>query len=124
MGEGKKKEIPTTTISNTKFDVNDLFVLDYIASLVDLAFSHAESMTESNDKIYEDDFEANKVKEIDGTSHHCHLGSSSSFSMAYELEEKVQKGWKRDQYSNNTCSNSRSRSISFNCCRYVKIYIC
>ena len=44
-------------------NVNDLFNLSEIAFQVELAFAHAESMSRSNETVYEADFEADKVKE-------------------------------------------------------------
>ena len=43
-------------------DVNDLFNLSEIAFQVELAFSHAYSMSKSNETIYETDFEAAGLK--------------------------------------------------------------
>ncbi len=69
------------------FDVDDLFNLSEIAFQVELAFSHAYSMSKSNETIYEADFEAGKVKET--TS--LYNGSPHSWSTDYPLEEKLSK---------------------------------
>jgi hypothetical protein len=73
--------------ADTNFDVDDLFALYKLAFQVELAFSHAYSMSKSNETIYETDFEAGKVKEIYANYH----GDPYSFSTEYPLEEKLSK---------------------------------
>ena len=51
-------------VKETKFDVDDLFAFQSIAFQLELAFATAETMSKSNETIYETDFEAGKVKEI------------------------------------------------------------
>jgi hypothetical protein len=68
-------------------DIDDLFNLSEIAFQVELAFSHAYSMSKSNETIYETDFEAGKVKEIYANYH----GDPYSFSTEYPLKEKLSK---------------------------------
>jgi hypothetical protein len=77
--------------ADENFDVDGLFALYKIAFEVELAFSHAYSMSKSNETIYEADFEAGKVKEIYANYH----GDPYSFSTEYPLEEKLGKGVKR-----------------------------
>jgi hypothetical protein len=77
----EKKENPNL------LDVDDLFNLSEIAFQVELAFSHAYSMSKSNETIYETDFEAGKVKEIYANYH----GDPYSFSREYPLEEKLKE---------------------------------
>jgi hypothetical protein len=72
-------------------DVDDLFTLSEIAFQVQLAFSHAYSMSKSNETIYEADFEAGKVKEIYAN----YRGDPYSFSTEYPLEENLSKEVKR-----------------------------
>jgi hypothetical protein len=67
------------------FDVDGLFALYKLAFQVELAFSHAYSMSKSNETIYETDFEASKVKEIYAN----YYGDPYSFSTLYPLEEKL-----------------------------------
>ena len=67
--------------------VDDLFNLSEIAFQVELAFSHAYSMSKSNETIYETDFEDGKVKEIYANYH----GDPYSFSTEYPLKEKLSK---------------------------------
>jgi hypothetical protein len=62
-----------------------LFILDDIADLVELALSRAESMTESNDTIFEANFETGRVKEIRTN----YYGSSYLSPIDYPLEEKL-----------------------------------
>lgn len=66
-------------------NVNSLFVLRIIANAVDRAFLRAYSMTKSNETVYETDFVAGKIKEInilyDGRPH--------SWSLEYPIEEKL-----------------------------------
>jgi hypothetical protein len=71
--------------ANTNFDVDGLFALYSIAFEVELSFSHAYSMSKSNEIIYEADFESSKVKEIYANYH----GDPYSFSTEYPLEEKL-----------------------------------
>ena len=66
-------------------DVDDLFNLSEIAFQVELAFGHAYSMSKSNETIYEEDFEAGKVKEICAN----YYGNPYSFSTEYPIEEKL-----------------------------------
>jgi hypothetical protein len=73
--------------ADVTFDVDDLFALYKIAFQVELAISHAYSMSKSNETIYEADFEAGKVKEIYANYH----GDPYSFSTEYQLEEKLSK---------------------------------
>ncbi len=77
--------------ADANFDVNGLFALYKLAFQVELAFSHAYSMSKSNETIYETDFEAGKVKEIYANYH----GDPYSFSTEYPLEEKLSKEVKR-----------------------------
>jgi hypothetical protein len=72
---------------NTKlnFDVDDLFKLSEIAFQLELALGKAESMTESNDTIYETNFETDKVKEI----RIDYYGNPYTSSIDYPLEEKL-----------------------------------
>jgi hypothetical protein len=72
-------------------DVDDLFNLSEIALQVELAFSHAYSLSKSNETIYETDFEAGKVKEIYAN----YRGDPYSFSTEYPLEERLSKEVKR-----------------------------
>ena len=65
-------------------DVRDLFNLSEIAFQVELALGKAQTITKSNETIYETDFEAGKVKEIYANYH----GDPYSFS-EYPLEEKL-----------------------------------
>jgi hypothetical protein len=58
-----------------------------IAFQVELAFSHAYSMSKSNETIYEADFEAGKVKEIYAN----YRSDPYSFSTEYPLEEKLRE---------------------------------
>jgi hypothetical protein len=71
--------------NNANFDVNGLFALYDLAFQVELAFSHAYSMSKSNETIYEADFEAGKFKEIYANYH----GNPYSFSTEHPLEEKL-----------------------------------
>ncbi len=71
--------------ADTNIDVYGLFALNNIAFQVELAFSHAYSMSKSNETIYEVDFEAGKVKEIYAN----YRGEPYSFSTEYPLEEKL-----------------------------------
>jgi hypothetical protein len=73
--------------ADAKFDVDALFALYNLAFQVEIAFSHAYSMSKSNETIYETDFEAGKVKEIYANYH----GDPYSFSTEYPLEEKLGK---------------------------------
>jgi hypothetical protein len=70
---------------DANFDVDGLFALYNLAFQVELAFSHAYSISKSNETIYEADFEAGKVKEIYANYH----GDPYSFSTEYPLEEKL-----------------------------------
>jgi hypothetical protein len=70
---------------DANFDVDGLFALYELAFQVELAFSHAYSMSKSNETIYEADFEAGKVKEIYAN----YYGDPYSFSTEYSLEEKL-----------------------------------
>jgi hypothetical protein len=68
-------------------DVDDLFNLSEIAFEVELALGKAQTMTKSNETIYETDFETGKVKEI-----YTHYnGDPYSFSTEYPLEEKLKE---------------------------------
>jgi hypothetical protein len=66
-------------------NVDYLFSLYNLAYQVEMAFSHAYSMSKSNETIYEADFEAGKVKET--TS--LYNGSPHSWPTDYPLEEKL-----------------------------------
>jgi hypothetical protein len=70
---------------NAKFDVSDLFALEKMAFAIELAFAKAYSMTESNEKVYEADFEAGKVTEI------CtnYYGEPQPSQLEEPLEEKL-----------------------------------
>ena len=68
-------------------NVDYLFALYDLAFQVELAFSHAYSMSKSNEIIYETDFETGKVKEIYANYH----GDPYSFSTEYPLKEKISK---------------------------------
>jgi hypothetical protein len=70
---------------NAGFDVDDLCALDDIADLVEQAFSHVESMTESNDTVYETNFETGRVREIRTN----YYGSPYLSPIDYPLEEKL-----------------------------------
>jgi len=72
-------------------DVDDLFNLSKIAFQVELALGKAQTMTKSNETIYETDFEVGKVKEIYANYH----GDPYSFSTEYPLEAKLGKEVKR-----------------------------
>jgi hypothetical protein len=76
---------------DANFDVDGLFALYNIAFQVELAFSHAYSMSKSNETIYEADFKAGKVKEIYAN----YRGDPYSFSTEYPLEEELGKEVKR-----------------------------
>jgi hypothetical protein len=67
------------------FDVNYLFELSEIAFQLELALGKAESMTKSNDTVYEANFETGKVKEI------CinYYGNPYPSCIDYPLEEKL-----------------------------------
>jgi hypothetical protein len=79
--------------ANANFDIDDLFALYKLAFQVEIAFSHAYSMSKSNETIYETDFEAGKVKEI-YTNYH---GDHYSFSTEYPLEQKLSKVYRLSQ---------------------------
>jgi hypothetical protein len=66
-------------------DVDDLFNLSEIAFEVELALGKAQTMTKSNETIYEADFESGKVKETAS----LYNGSPHSWSTEYPLEEKL-----------------------------------
>jgi hypothetical protein len=66
-------------------NVNILFALEIIAHAVDRAFLRAYSMTKSNETVYETDFVAGKVKEINT----LYDGRPHSWSSEYLLEEKL-----------------------------------
>jgi hypothetical protein len=72
---------------DANFNVDDLFALYKLAFQVELAFSHAYSMSKSNETIYEADFEAGKVKEIYANYH----GDPYSFSIEYPLDQKLKE---------------------------------
>lgn len=72
---------------NAKFDVNDLFTLDDIADLAELALSRAESMTKNNEIIYEADFEAGRVKQIHTNFYIDHCSSSIECPLEEELSK-------------------------------------
>jgi hypothetical protein len=73
--------LPTSNL----LDVDDLFYLSEIAFQVELALGTVQTMTKSNETIYETDFVAGKVKEIYANYH----GDPYSFSTEYPLEEKL-----------------------------------
>ena len=87
----KKKSIVNNKINEEEkensnlLDVDDLFNLSEIAFQVELALGEAQTITKSNENIYEADFEAGKVKEIYANYH----GDPYSFSTEYPLEEKL-----------------------------------
>jgi hypothetical protein len=68
-------------------NVDDLFNLSEIAFQVELALGKAQTMTKSNETIYEADFEAGKVKEIYAN----YYGDPYSFSTEYPLEDKLRE---------------------------------
>jgi hypothetical protein len=72
-------------LNSNLLDVDDLFNLSEIAFQVQLALGKAQTMTKSNETIYETDFEAGKVKEIYAN----YYGDPYSFSTEYPLEEKL-----------------------------------
>ena len=78
-------------VDSNLLDVDDLFNLSKIAFQVELALGKAQTMTKSNETIYETDFEAGKVKEIHANYH----GDPYSYSTEYPLEEKLSKEVKR-----------------------------
>lgn len=71
--------------ADVNFDVDSLFALNKLAFQVELPFSHAYSMSKSNETIYETDFEAGKVKEIYAN----YRGDPYAFLTEYPLEEKL-----------------------------------
>jgi hypothetical protein len=73
--------------ADVNFDVDSLFALYKLAFQVELALGKAQTMTKSNETIYETDFETGKVKEI----HTNYYGDPYSFSTEYLLEEKLSK---------------------------------
>jgi hypothetical protein len=86
--------------ADVNFDVDSLFALYNPAFQVELAFSHAYSMSKSNETIYETDFEAGKVREV----HANYNGDPYSFSTEYPLEEKTQRSKEIIYSSNKKCS--------------------
>ena len=86
-------------LNSNLLDVDDLFNLSEIAFQVQLALGKAQTMTKSNETIYETDFEAGKVKEIYAN----YYGDPYSFSTEYPLEEKLSEV-KRLSSSNKKCS--------------------
>jgi hypothetical protein len=68
-------------------DVDDLFNLSEIAFQVELALGKVQTMTKSNETIYETDFKAGKVKEIYAN----YYGDPYSFSTEYPLEDKLRE---------------------------------
>ena len=66
-------------------DVNILFALEIISNAVNRAFLRAYSMTKSNETVYETDFVAGKVKEINT----LYDGRQHSWSSDYSVEEKL-----------------------------------
>jgi hypothetical protein len=77
---------------NSNFlDVDDLFNLSEIAFQVELALGKAQTMTKSNETIYETDFVSGTVKEIYAN----YYGDPYSFSIEYSLEDKLGKEVKR-----------------------------
>ena len=79
-GKEEQKEQPS-------FDVDYLFKLSEIAFQLELALAKAQTMTESNDTVYEMNFETNRVREI-RTNYYNNPYSSS---IDYPLEEKLSK---------------------------------
>ena len=77
-GKEEQKEQPN-------FDVDYLFKLLEIAFQIELALGKAESMTESNDTVYETNFETSRVKEIRIN----YYGNPYPSSIDYPLEEKL-----------------------------------
>jgi hypothetical protein len=84
-GNDNNNKINKEKENSNLLDVDDLFNLSEIAFQVELALGKAQTMTKSNETIYEADFEAGKVKEI--TS--LYNGSSYLWSTDYLLEEKL-----------------------------------
>jgi hypothetical protein len=76
--EEEQKEQPN-------FDVDYLFELSEIAFQLELALGKAKTMTESNDTVYETNFETGKVKEIRIN----YYGNPYLSSIDYPLEEKL-----------------------------------
>ncbi len=68
-----------------KFDVDDLFALERIASVVESAFFTAYSMSKSNEIVYEADFKKDVVKEI----RTLYGGGPWAWDIEYPLEEKL-----------------------------------
>jgi hypothetical protein len=68
-------------------DIDDLFNLSEIAFQVELALGKVQTMTKSNETIYETDFKAGKVKEIYAN----YRGDPYSFSTEYPLEDKLRE---------------------------------
>ena len=66
-------------------NVNSLFVLGMIAHAVDKAFLKAYSMTKSNETVYDADFVADQVKEINT----LYDGRPHSWFLEYPIEEKL-----------------------------------
>jgi hypothetical protein len=66
-------------------EVNNLFTIQEIAHAVDMAFLKAYSITKSNDTVYDTDFVAGKVNEIET----LYNDSSHSRDTAYPIEEKL-----------------------------------
>jgi hypothetical protein len=71
--------------ANANFDVDSLFALYRLAFQVELSFSHAYSISKSNETIYEADFETGKVKE----TYAKYYNDPYLFSAEYPLEEKL-----------------------------------
>jgi hypothetical protein len=68
-----------------ELNVNTLFAQGIIAHAVDGAFLRAYSMTKSNEIVYDTDFVAGKVKEINT----LYDGIPHSWSLEYPIEEKL-----------------------------------
>lgn len=68
-----------------ELNVNNLFALEIIAHAVDNAFLRAYSITKSNETVYETDFVADKVREINT----LYDGRPHSWSLEYPIEEKL-----------------------------------
>jgi hypothetical protein len=66
-------------------EVNNLFTIQEIAHAVDMAFLKAYSITKINDTVYDTDFVAGKVNEIET----LYNGSPHSRDTAYPIEEKL-----------------------------------
>jgi hypothetical protein len=78
-------DVSTNPDETINFDVDHLFKLSEIAFQIELALGKAESMTESNDAIYETNFETGRVREIRTN----YYGNPYPSSIDFPLEEKL-----------------------------------